>query len=83
MFGKIKKSILNVNLKKYARQIQHPVTDLKIELLVKIINDFKLSTIFAKSSISDMSQDLSLPLTTIIKRFLRTTKELYHDFLER
>ena len=29
-------------LKKYLRQIQHPVIDLKMELLVKIANDFKL-----------------------------------------
>ena len=27
---------------RYGRQIQHPVTDLKMELLVKIINNFKL-----------------------------------------
>ena len=37
-----KRSTINVNLRKYARQIQHYVTDLKIELLVKIINDCKL-----------------------------------------
>ena len=37
-----KRSIINVNLKKYPRQIQHPVTDLKIELLAKIVNDYKL-----------------------------------------
>ena len=80
MFGKIKKSILNVNLKKYARQIQHPLTDLKIELLVKIINDFKLSTIFAKSSISDMSQNLSLPLTTISQTFFTNNKRALSRF---
>ena len=27
---------------RYARQIQHAVTDLKMQLLVKNINDFKL-----------------------------------------
>ena len=37
-----KRSIINVNLKKYARQIQHHVTDLKMELLVKIVNGCKL-----------------------------------------
>ena len=37
-----KKSIVNVNLKKYPWQIQHPVPDLKMELLVKIVNNFKL-----------------------------------------
>ena len=34
--------IPNVNLTKYARKIQHPVIDLKMELLVKIVNYFKL-----------------------------------------
>ena len=42
MFGEIKKPILNVILKKYLRQIQHPVIDFKMDLLVKIANDFKL-----------------------------------------
>ena len=36
-----KRSIINVNLKKYPRQLQHPAIDLKMELLVKIVNDFK------------------------------------------
>ena len=40
----MKRSILNTNLKKYPRQIQHPVIDLKMELLVKIVTDFKLCT---------------------------------------
>ena len=31
-----KRFIINVNLKKYPRQIQYNVTDLKVELLVKI-----------------------------------------------
>ena len=35
-------SIINVNLKKYPRQIQNHVTDLKMELLLKIVNDCKL-----------------------------------------
>ena len=35
-----KRSIINVNLKKYPGQIQHPVIDLKMELLFKIVNDF-------------------------------------------
>ena len=37
-----KRSILNVNLKNYPRQIQHPAIDLKMELTVKIVSDFKL-----------------------------------------
>ena len=36
------RSVINVNLKIYSRKIQHLVTDLEMELLVKIINDFKL-----------------------------------------
>ena len=48
MLGEEKKSIINVNLKKYPKQIQHPVADLKMELLAKIVNDLKLWTTFAK-----------------------------------
>ena len=42
MLGVEKRSIVDVNLKKHPRQIQQPVPDLKMELLVKIVNDFKL-----------------------------------------
>ena len=42
MLGEEKRSIVNVNLKKYPRQIQHPVTGLKMELLGKMVNVFKL-----------------------------------------
>ena len=42
MLGEEKGFIKNVNLKKYARQIQHHVTDLKMELYVRIVNDCKL-----------------------------------------
>ena len=41
MLGEEKRSILNVSLKKYPTQIQHPIADLKMELLVKIVNHFK------------------------------------------
>ena len=41
MLGEEKRSIINVNLKKYPRQIQHPVIDFKMDLLFKILNDFK------------------------------------------
>ena len=41
-FRRKKRSILNVNLKNYRRQIQHPAIDLKMKLTVKIVNDFKL-----------------------------------------
>ena len=64
MLGEIKRTILNVDLKKYRRQTQYRVIDLKMELPVDIVNDFKLETIFAKISILDVSQVLSLSLTT-------------------
>ena len=45
------------------RRFQHPVidfnmelTDLNMELIIKIVNDFKQYTIFAKGSILDVSQ---------------------------
>ena len=44
------------------RQIQHPVIDLKKGLLVKIVKDFKLQTIFIKRSILIVPQLLSSPL---------------------
>ena len=48
MLGEEKRSIINLNLKKYPRQIQHPVIDLNMELLFKIVNDLKRKTISAK-----------------------------------
>ena len=48
MLREEKRSIINVNLKKYPRQIQHPMTDLKMELLVKIVSYCKLQTIVTK-----------------------------------
>ena len=39
MLGEIKRYILNVNLKKYQRQTEHPVIDPKMEILVKILNE--------------------------------------------
>ena len=42
MLEEEERSIININLKKYPKQIQHHVTDLKMELLVKIVNDCKL-----------------------------------------
>ena len=45
-----------------------------MELLVNIVNNFKLQTIFAKSSISDVSQVLSFPLTAINQMFLTNNK---------
>ena len=71
--GEEKSSMINVNLKKYPRQIQHPVTDLKMKFLTKIVYDFKLYTIFTKKYTIFASE---------IKYLLRTTKELYYGFLE-
>ena len=47
MLGEIKRFILNVNLKNI-RHVQHFVIDLKMELLVKIVIDFKVKIIFLK-----------------------------------
>ena len=80
MLEEIKRSILYVNLKKYPRKIQHPVIHLKIELIVKIINDFKLQIIFGKRSILYMSQVLSLPLPTINQTFLMNNKRAIPRF---
>ena len=50
------RSTLNVNLKKkYPKQLQHPVIVLIMELLVKIMFDFKLPTVFVKKFILDVS----------------------------
>ena len=42
MLREEKRSIINGNMKNYPGQVQHHVTGLKIELLVKIVNDCKL-----------------------------------------
>ena len=55
--------------KKYSSQIQHPVTDLKMESFAKIVNGFKLKLFSQKSTILDVTQVLNLPLTTINKCF--------------
>ena len=59
------RSILHLNLKKYPKQTQYPVIDLKMELSVNIVIAFKLQTIFTERSRLDVSQVLSLPLTTL------------------
>ena len=80
MLGEIKRTILNVDLKKYRRQTQYCVIDLKMELLVDIVNDFKLETIFAKISILDVSQVLSMSLTTINRKFFTNYKRAISRF---
>ena len=42
MLGEEKRSIISVNMRKYPKQIQHPVPDLKMEVLAKIVNELKL-----------------------------------------
>ena len=69
-----KRSILNVNLRKCPKQIQHPVKDLKMELLLTVIINFKPQTNFAKRSILDMSQVLSLALSTKNQTFFKNKK---------
>ena len=68
------RSILNVNLRKCPKQIQHPVKDLKMELLLTVIINFKPQTNFAKRSILDMSQVLSLALSTKNQTFFKNKK---------
>ena len=82
MLGAEKRSIINVNLEKYPRQSQYPVIDLKTELLPKLLTTLNGKLFSQKSTILDVSQVLSAPLTTTNKCFLRTAKELYHGFLE-
>ena len=68
MLGESKGPIINVNLKKHPREIQHPITDVKMELLPKIANAFNLKTFLQKAkknTILDVSQVLGLPLTSI------------------
>ena len=68
MLGESKGPIINVNLKKHPREIQHPITDVKMELLPKIANTFNLKTFLQKAkknTILDASQVLGLPLTSI------------------
>ena len=48
--------------------------NLKMELLVKIVIDFKLQALFAKSFILDVSQVLRLPLTAINQMFFTKNK---------
>ena len=79
MLEEEERSIINVNLKKYPRQILHQVKDLKMELLVKIVTvSRKNCKLFSqKITVLDVSQVLSC------EGFLRRIKELYHRFLER
>ena len=60
--------------------MNHPIIDLKKELLFRIVNKFKLLTIFQKDPVS---QILRSPLTTINQTFFTSKKELHHGFLER
>ena len=80
MLGEERMSIININLKKYQRQIQHPVIDLKMVLLVKTVNDPKL---FAKKhhfrcvTGSDFASDYNKSNTFYEQQLL------YHGFLEQ
>ena len=73
MLGERKRSILNLNLKKTPRQIQHHVIDRKTELLAKII--------FAKRSILGVSQVLSSRLTATNQTFYTNCKTAISHFL--
>ena len=60
-----------------------PRIDLKMELLLKIFNDFKLYANFAKSYILDVPLVLSSPLTTINQTFLSNNKIAISRFSRR
>ena len=76
-------SIINVNLKKYPRQIHCHVTDLNWSFFSKLLTTVNCKLYSQKNTILDVSQVLSSPLTRINQCFLRTTKELYRRFFER
>ena len=65
------------------RLIQYPATDLKMELLVKIVNDFKLSTIFVKNHYFKFVAGSEFAPDYNKSNVSYETKELYHGFLER
>ena len=75
-----KRSLLNVNLEKYPKRIQHFVINFKMELFVNFVIDFKLQTIFAKRFILDVSQVLSSSLTTINQTFRTNNKRAISRF---
>ena len=54
--------------------LQQPLIDLKMEHLIKIVNNFKQQAIFTKSSISGVSRILSSPLAAINQTFLTSNK---------
>ena len=82
MLGEEKRSIVNVNLKKYPRQIQHPITNLKMEPLIKLFTTLNCKVFSEKSTILDVSQVLNSPLTTINQMFLTNNKRAISQFFE-
>ena len=78
MSGEIKRSILNVNLTKYSKQIQHSLIDLKMKIFTEIVNDFKL--FLQKRSILDVSQVLSSALTALNQTFFTSNKRTTSRF---
>ena len=54
-----------------------------MELRFKIVIEFKMQTMFAKSSILEVSQVLSLPLTTIHQIFFTNNKRVISRFFGR
>ena len=78
MSGEIKRSILNVNLTKYSKQIQHPLIDLKMKIFTEIINDFKL--FLQKRFILGVSQVLISPLTALNQTFFTSNKRTTSRF---
>ena len=50
MLGEEERSIISINMKKYPKQIQYPVTDLKMELLAKLLTNLNCKLFSQKST---------------------------------
>ena len=76
MLGEMKRSILNVNLKKYPRQVQHFALTLKWSFLLKLLT----TLIYFSKKDPYVSQVLSSPLTTINQKLFTNNKRAISRF---
>ena len=76
MLGEMKRSILNVNLKKYPRQVQHFALTLKWSFLLKLLT----ALIYFSKKDPYVSQVLSSPLTTINQKLFTNNKRAISRF---
>ena len=61
-------------------QIQHPLTDLKMELFAKLLTALNCKLFSRKSTILDVSKVLSSSLSTINQTFLTKNKRVISRF---